>query len=274
MKAQNRALICIGDRSLDIESLQFTRKLIQAYDFQPVLFHAIPQGRSTQECDRLLQEANEILKFIEPEIFCVAGEPKKEIEREIKRKAYSLVVVGTTKRDPTLTPSPLSQYLANRISTSVLLVRNPPGEIQQILICTAGRPESENAIDWGLHLAEKTNTKATILHVVSSPPTMYAGLEEVEEDLSEVLARDVPLTKHLKAAASKAEAVGVDAKLELRRGLVIEEILRSTEVEAHDLVFLGAPLSGAIIQQILLGRVAPKILASTYRSTLIVRGPL
>jgi nucleotide-binding universal stress UspA family protein len=274
MEEKRRALICIGDRPRNIQSLEFTRKVIQAYDYLPVLFHALAQGSPTQKAEQLLTSANEVLKFENAEFLSVAGVPRKEIERELKRREYRLVVLGTSERDPALTPSPLCQYLANRLRTSVLLIRNPPDEICQILICTAGHRESENAIDWGLHLAEKTNNKVTILHVVSSPPTMYTGLNEVEEKLTEVLARDVPLTQHLKAVASKAEEIGVDAKLELRRGLVIEEIIRSAEIEAHDLVVLGAPPHQAILKQILLGRVGPKVLASTYRSTLIVRGPM
>jgi len=274
MQDNKRALICVGDRYRDEKSLHFTRTVIHAYNYHPVLFHALSPGSSTQKGDQLLASANELLKFEDVEFLCVAGNAKREIEREIKRREYQLIIVGTSERDPNLTPSPLSQHLSNRVRTSVLLIRNPPDEICQILICTGGHPESENAIDWGLHLAEKTNTKATILHVVSSPPAMYTGLGEVEENLTEVLERDIPLTQHLKAAASKAEQVGVNATLELRHGLVIEEIIRSAEVEAHDLVILGAPPPRAFLEQIMLGRVAPKVLASTYRSTLIVRGPL
>jgi nucleotide-binding universal stress UspA family protein len=274
MQENKRVLICVGDRPPDDRSLHFTRDVVQAFALNPVLFHALSPGVSTQEGDQLLSSANDILKLEKAEFLCVAGDAKGEIERELKRRDYQLVIVGTSKRDPTLPPSPLSQHLANHVKTNVLLIHNPPDEICQILICTGGRPESENAIDWGLHLAEKTNNKATILHVVSSPPTMYTGLEEVEENLSEVLARDVPLSQHLKAAANRAEEVGVEATLELRHGLVIEEIIRSAEVEAHDLVILGAPLPRAFLEQILLGRVAPKILASTLRSTLIVRSPL
>jgi nucleotide-binding universal stress UspA family protein len=274
MEEQKRALICIGDRPRDVQSLQFTRMIVEAFGYNAVLFHALSPGSTTQKADQLFESANEILEFENAEFFCVAGDAKKEILRETKNREYQLVIVGTSERDPQLTPSPLSQYLANQVKTSVLLIRNPPEEICQILICTGGRPESEIAIDCGLHLARKTNNEVTILHVVSSPPTMYTGLEEVEEELSEVLARDVPLTKHLKTSAIKAEQAGVKATLELRRGLVIEEILRSIEVKEHDLVILGAPLSRAILDQIMLGRVAPKILASTYRSTLIVRGTL
>jgi nucleotide-binding universal stress UspA family protein len=274
METKRRALVCIGDRARDDKALIFTRKILQSYDLHPILFHTVPRGSSTQEGHRLLNAAQEIIALETIQLRCVEGNVRREIARELQQREYHLVIVGTSHRGPDARPSPLSQHLANRVRTSILLIRNPPEEICQILICTGGHPESENAIEWGIHLAKATNDQVTILHVVSSPPTMYTGLEEIEEDLSEVLARDVPLTHHLKAAASMAEEAGVQAKLELRHGLVTEEILRSAEVNAHDLIVIGAPKTHALFNRILLGIIAPKLLASTLRSTLIVRSKL
>jgi nucleotide-binding universal stress UspA family protein len=274
MKDRKRALICIGDRPRDVKALLFTKKLIQAFDLHPVLFHVVPTGSTTQEGERLLLSAHEIVALEDAELRCVEGAARREIAKELKLHDYHLVVVCTSKRDPDSRPSPLSQHLANSVHTSVLLIRNPPEDICQILICTGGHPESINAIEWGIHLAQKTNDQATILHVVSSPPAMYIGLDEIEEDLSEVLARDVPLSHHLKYAAQLAEEAGVRAKLELRHGIVIEEILRSAEINSHDLVVIGSPKPRSLPNQILLGRIAPKLLASTLRSTLIVRRKL
>jgi nucleotide-binding universal stress UspA family protein len=274
MEAIKKALVCIGDRPRDERALLFTRKILQAFNFQPTLFHVTSVGSCMQEGNQLLQAAQEIIALETAEIRCVEGNIRKEITKELRQQAYHLIIVGTSKRNPNLRPSPLSQHLANRARTSVLLIRNPPEEICQILICTGGHPESVNAVEWGVHLAKTTNDQITILHIVSSPPTMYTGLDEIEEDLSEVLARDVPLTYHLKSAASMAEEAGVQAKLELRHGLVIEEILRSAEVNAHDLVVIGAPKPRALFNRILLGYIAPKLLASTLRSTLIVRTKL
>ncbi|OGO18050.1 MAG: hypothetical protein A2Z14_02635 [Chloroflexi bacterium RBG_16_48_8] len=274
MKDRKQALICIGDRPRDEKALVFTQKIVQAYDLHPTFLHILPHGSSLQEGEGLLQSARESISLENAEIRCVEGLTRKEIANELKRQDYHLVIVGTSARVPGSHPSPLSRHLANSVHTSVLLIRNPPEEICNVLICTGGHPESANAIEWGIHLAKKTNDQATILHVVSSPPAMYNGLEEIDEDLSEVLARDVPLSHHLKYAARLAKEAGVQAKLELRHGLVIEEILRSTEVDSYDLVVLGAPKPRSISNQILLGRIAPKLLASTLRSTLIVRRKL
>jgi nucleotide-binding universal stress UspA family protein len=266
-----RALICIGDRPRDEKALLFTRRLLQAYDMHPVLLHVVPRGSSIQEGERLLHSAQEIIALETAELQCLEGVTRKEITNELKRQDYDLVVVGTSLRHPEARPSPLSQHLANSVQTSVLTIRNPPEELCQILICTGGHPESANAIEWGIHLAEKTNDQVTILHVVSSPPAMYSGLDEIDEDLSEVLARDVPLSHHLKEAARLAKEAGVQAKLELRHGLVIEEILRSAEISSCELVIIGAPKPRQLSNRIFLGRIAPKLLASTVRTTLIVR---
>jgi nucleotide-binding universal stress UspA family protein len=150
-------------------------------------------------------------------------------------------------------------------------MRNPPPTINEILICTGGHSDSNAVVKWGIELAKATQEKVTILHVLSSAPTMYTGLDAVEENLSQVLSRDNPLAHHLKDAAAAAEAAGVKADIELRHGLVTEEILRAYEMRPHHLIVLGAPKSGSIFNRILFGRIAPSLLASTHRSTLIIR---
>jgi nucleotide-binding universal stress UspA family protein len=274
MEAIKRALVCIGDRPRDENALRFTRKILQAFTLRPILFHVTSRGACMQEGNQLLQAAQEIIAIDTADLRCVEGNVRRAIAKELRQQEYHLVIVGTSLRDPDERPSPLCRHLANTVNTNVLLIRNPPEEICQILICTGGHDESDNAIEWGIHLAKETNDQATILHVVSSPPAMYTGLDEIEEDLSEVLARDVPLSHHLKKAAQLAEKHGVQAKLELRHGLVIEEILRSAEINSHDLIVIGAPKHRSLSKQILLGRIAPKLLASTIRSTLIVRREL
>jgi nucleotide-binding universal stress UspA family protein len=100
---------------------------------------------------------------------------------------------------------------------------------------------------------------------------MYTGLNALEEGVEEVLSRETPLAQHLKEAAQRAEESGVNAKIELRHGMVAEEILRACEMEAYDLVVIGSPDPRALLSRLTLGRVAPQLLASTPISILIVR---
>jgi nucleotide-binding universal stress UspA family protein len=194
-----------------------------------------------------------------------------EILQELKRRPYQLLVMETSVSPVDQPASQLSHRLANRAEVSVLLVRNPPESIENILICTSGRPESTPAVSFGIKLAQAIKANATILYVASSTPSMYTGLPALEESLEQVLARESPLSDHLKEAASIAEAAGVETKLELRHGVVVEEIVRACEMKPNDLVVIGAPKPGALIELVLLGRVAPQLITSCKCSTLIVR---
>jgi nucleotide-binding universal stress UspA family protein len=271
---RKNALICIGDRPRDEKALAFTRTVLQALDLRPVLLHVHPPRSSSKEGRQRLFAAQEALGMEAAESFSIEGDVRTEIAKELNFREYQLIVIGTSLREPDVRPSPLSQYLANRVKTSALLIRNPPTNLRRILICTAGQKISFLAVSWGIQLAKGGDTCVTILHVVSGPPSMYTGLTALEENLSEVLSRDIPLAHHLKATATMAEEAGVQATLELRHGLVAEEILRSSEINGHELVVLGAPKPHAIFNRIVLGGIAPEFLASTTRSTLIVRNKL
>lgn len=100
---------------------------------------------------------------------------------------------------------------------------------------------------------------------------MYTGLPALEGSLEEIMSRDLPLSQHLKQAATLAEEAQVKARVELRRGIVAEEIVRACEVEPIDLIVIGAPRRWALINRLLLGRVGPQLIASMHCSILIVR---
>ncbi|NIS78991.1 MAG: universal stress protein [Anaerolineales bacterium] len=272
-KPQNNsyALICIGDRPLDHQALSFAESISRALMLDPVLLHVSPPEADPQHAEQLLAAACEALEWETVECRTAEGSAKIEILRELDSRPYQLLILGTSERESHLPVSPLSRDLAVRANTSVLLVRNPPEKIRQFLICTGGHTASFAPITWGIRLAQATDAHVTFLHVVSSAPAMYTGLPALDEGLSEVLARDHPLAHHLKKIANMAEAASVEANLEFRHGMVIEEILRSCEVETHDLVVIGAPQSRARIDTLLLGRIAPKLLASSNLSTVIVR---
>jgi len=265
------ALVCVGRGEIDQNALSFTKDFLTAMKLQPVVFHVLPPGSPHEESDALLDEICKNIGIESAECRYVEGKVKDEIQRELDRQNYRLIVLGTTERDPGLPPSRLSQDIANSVNVSALLMRNPPPEINEILICTGGHSTSSVAVNWGIDLAKATQGSVTILHVVSSAPTMYTGLEEFEEDLSQVLSRDIPLAHHLKDTASLAEESGIDATIELRHGMVTEEILRACEMRPHHLVVIGAPKPGSIFNRIFFGRIAPKLLASTHLSTLIIR---
>ncbi len=265
------SLIGIGREPRDPNHMRYAEAVSIAMGLRPVLLHVSSPGEPPEEGKKLLASARAMLTSEDVEILHVEGNVVDEILQELKRRPYRLLVMETSISDPDQPASQLSQRLANRVGVSVLLIRNPSERIKEILICTGGHPESTPAVSLGINLAQAFEANATILYVASSTPSMYTGLPAIDEGLEQVLTRESPLSNHLKEAASIAEAAGVETKLELRHGVVAEEIVRACEIKPNDLVVIGAPKPGALIERLFLGRVAPQLITSSKCSTLIVR---
>lgn len=265
------SLIGIGRQTHDPNLMQYALTITKAMGLRPVLFHVSSTDEPSEEGERLLANARAMLPSEDVEVLQAEGTVEDEIVKELNRRPYQLLVIETSISDSDQPNFRLSKRLANRVDISVLLVRNPPERIDEILICTGGHPESTYAVSLGIKLAQAIKANATILHVASSTPSMYTGLPAIEEGLEQVLTRESPLSDHLKEAASIAEAAGVETKLELRHGVVAEEIVRACEIKPNDLVVIGAPKPGALIERLLLGRVAPQLITTSECSTLIVR---
>lgn len=74
--------------------------------------------------------------------------------------------------------------------------------------------------------------------------------------------------------AALTESYGVDARLELRHGVVIEEILRACEMNPCDLVVVGAKKRRSVLNRLALGRVSPPLITRSDRPIMIARQPV
>jgi nucleotide-binding universal stress UspA family protein len=270
-EAKPLALFGIGNRPLDENTLAYSKMITSILGLHPVLVHVAKKETSRAEAEAILNDTKDQYPEDDADHLILMGSPKTEILRELERKNYKLLIVGSSFREVDQPIPSLSRELALRSKTSVLIARNPPQRFHQILICTGAHTISLDSIAWGIQLAQSAHVKATILHVASGAPAMYTGLSALEEGLSEVLERDHALAQHLRQSASMAEEAGVEARIEFRHGMVLEEILRSCEMDVYDLVVIGAPLPLIRIEQLLMGRVAPKLLASCRFPIVIVR---
>lgn len=265
-----QALICVGEKDPDPAAIYMAEEVSKALGLEPVLLHVQRTGGHPQESAQLLEATQNSLSSEPERVIQVEGKFETQVLEELESEQFRLVVLGTSShRDEALTDR--AQHVAMHAADSVLLTHNASPEVNHILLCTGGHSESYRAVDWGLQLAESLSADLTILHVVTTTPSMYTGLGALEEGVEEVLSRETPLAQHLKEAAQRAEESGVNAKIELRHGMVAEEILRACEMEEYDLVVIGSPDPRALLNRLTLGRVAPQLLASTPISILIVR---
>jgi nucleotide-binding universal stress UspA family protein len=265
------ALIAVGGLSLDQGAMRLVASVVSALEMEPVLLHVIKPGGEAETGEQYLEKARDMLGIPSAETLLKEGTVAGEIQAELDRRNYRLLVLETGGVSPGHPSTQLSQKLANRVSLSVLLVRPPAGEIKRMLICTSGSPISDGLIRWGLKLAKVTSAQPTVLHVASAAPEMYAGLPMLTEDLSNLLSRDTPLSSHLKEVAVLAESLGVDAQLELRHGLVAEEITRACDMQDYDFIVIGAAKSPKLVDGWLIDKVTPLVLPSITCSILVVR---
>jgi nucleotide-binding universal stress UspA family protein len=242
-----------------------------ANHLRPILFHVVEEGRDISRGEQIVSGALHAFKHQSPEALVVGGEIEPEIHGELKRRNYKLLVLGTTKRPPDQSPSPLLRRLLLKARTNVAYIKSPDGLLDNLLLCTAGHPTSVQIVDSGLQTAMMIGAEATILHVTSHPPHMYTGLNRIDQDLKELLARDTPIAHHLREMAFLADQLGVDARIELRHGTVVEEIVRATEMGRYDLVVMGTAAVRGPVDRLLLGDILPQVLASVPTSLLVVR---
>ncbi|HEY70517.1 MAG TPA: universal stress protein [Anaerolineae bacterium] len=265
------ALIGIGGKPLDKASMGFIAFMLPTLGLQPVLLHVIQSEKQAAEATRILESAVKMLGIPTADNIQRTGDIAVEIKKELLSRDYGLMVLGAHGISPGQPPSSFNQKLAMSVPHSVLLVRPPAEALKRILICTSGGPTSDRLVEWGLQIASVAATPITLMHVASSTPGMFTGLPSFTEDLSDLLSRDTPLSNHLKSIAAMAEEAGVEAQLELRHGMVAEEIVRACEMQIYDLIVLGAAKSPASVDAWLRDEVTPQVLSSLSCSILIVR---
>ncbi len=266
-----RAILCMSAKPPDPDAIHFAESIVRAFNMQLILLHTHRDTAELSEGQPSLDAIQGLLKTPPDELKVMRGDLETVLKEELDPEAHELVILGTSSESFDRRTSIVSQRLANRIGDSVLIIQHPPKTIQRILVCTGGHPASNLVIDRGLQLGRAMGVEVTMLHVVAGMPSMYTGLPSVEEGLEEILSRDTPLAQHLRAAAKRANDMGVNAKLELRHGVVVEEILRACEMVDYDLVLIGSPEPRRVFDIVALGRIGPQLLKSSKIPLLIAR---
>jgi len=110
-----------------------------------------------------------------------------------------------------------------------------------------------------------------VLHVVDAMPSMYAGLEKMEETLAELLQSATERSKELTWAAQVIKSECEISELKLRRGIVADEILRESLEGDHDLIVVGSPMAAGGLVRALLGNVTREIVSRAQCPVLVVR---
>ena len=268
-----KILLALSEESTSDTTLRFACTIAQAANAELVCLQVAPDRGGESPPEANFTGVRQTLTDLACECKTIAGAPGKTILQEAREGGYDLVVLGaptkTTLADQLLGSVP--QMVLAKAPSSVLVVRGQGSEVRRILICTGGKAFAEPAIETGISLARALKAEVTLLHVTAALPSMYTGLDGMEEQLIEFLQTDTPEARHLRWACERIEEAGVDGELLLRRGAVTDEILREAMMGKHDLMILGAPLPKRPLADYLLGDVTKLLLSRAEIPLMVVR---
>lgn len=184
-----------------------------------------------------------------------------------------IVVVGRLGSADRLTSGLIAHLVAKRTPASVLIARGKPQAVRSILVCTEGARHGAADFERAAWIAKAFNARLTVLHVISQMGLTDKGQEELDEDLRDFLNSDAPEADHLRDLRDRIARMGLKGGVEVRAGLVVEEIIDAVVEGGHDLLVIGAHDIGKAGSH-LYEDFASLILRSSPVSTLVVRDRL
>jgi nucleotide-binding universal stress UspA family protein len=143
---------------------------------------------------------------------------------------------------------------------------------QNIVVATDGSPSSQTAAKTAAELAAQLGARITLIYVFE--PIKYALPEGYVPYTSEQLTE---MTEHfeqmLRSAKTEVTAAGAtQVETRLLQGVAADEICEFAKREGADLIVVGTHGRG-LIERVLLGSVAEKVVRSASVPVLTVRTP-
>jgi len=259
------------DQMISDEVTAFVSKMADRSRSSVTLLALIDHEKHREKIQEQLSKTGKLMKAPQ-EIKMEAGNPVPLILKEIEDGDYDIVVMGIRRRRRVV-PSAyrlLSQKIIKYSPIPVLLVREASHKLEKILICTGGLEISEPVVKLSANIARSAHLKATLLYVAGAVPSMYTGMDEIEERLDEVLETDTPLAKHLRMSAELLAKNNIEAQVEFRHGDVAESIILEAEEGDHDLIVLGTSGSNTFAGM-LLGNVTQQVINRAKCAVLVVK---
>jgi nucleotide-binding universal stress UspA family protein len=189
-----------------------------------------------------------------------------------RKSDADLVVVGRLGSADRLTSGLIAHLLVKRTPASVLVARGKGQAVRKVLVCTEGARHGLVNFERAVEIARAFDADLRVLHVRSQMALTQQRQPDLEEETRTFLAGPSPEAAHLRELEARIASEGLRGGVEVRHGLVVDEILDALHEGGHDLLVLGAHEvkgEGGLLYEDLAGN----ILRSSHVSTLVVRGP-
>ena len=218
---------------------------------------------------RIMEHARDVLALPEGQVRMVgrAGLVEHvlpEVAREVEADA---VVVGRLGAADRVTSGLIAHLIAKRTPCSVLIARGRPESLRSVLVCTEGSRHGSENFRRAARIAKSFGARLTVLHVLSQMSLLATSPGPTTR---EFLATDDPVAAHLRELQQRMREDRIEGDVQVRSGLVVEEVLDALREGKHDLLVIGAHETGED-KGLLYEDIASHILRSSPVSTLVVR---
>jgi nucleotide-binding universal stress UspA family protein len=268
-------LICTIGSKRRRSTLRFAQEVAKALSSEVTLLGVATKKGKAEELGQFLAQAADGLEELglETRVRVEKGNPEDVVMDEMESATYDLIALGALgkKRSHHRFLSSVALRIIEQAKSSVLVVKRSRPSLSRVLICASGTGQGHLPVWAGAAIACGAEAQATVLHVVDALPSMYTGLEQMEETLAELLQSDSERSRELKWAAQVVKAECDISELKLRRGIVADEILREGRIGDYDLIVLGSSRAAGGIVRALMGDLAREIVTRAERPVLVVR---
>lgn len=271
-----RMLVCSVGSKRSRATTRFAASVARAMAADVTLLGLAGKERKAEKLARVLGKLGEELASsgLVVDVQVRVGSAEEKAIEEMERADYDIVAVGALARRRSLKNllDSVAGRIIERTRASVLVVKGNRESLKKVLICASGAEQGHVAIRAGADLACGAGAQATVLHVVDTMPAMYAGLEQMEETLAELLQSDSEMSRELKWAARAVEIECEASELKVRRGIVADEILREGLEGDYDIIVVGSSRAAGGLVRVLMGDLTRELVGRARIPVLVV-GP-
>ena len=204
------------------------------------------------------------------------NEAYRVLTSEIKRTKADIVILGSNEQT---TLNRLLEVwpeytLADRLPTSLLVVRQPSWPIINVLLVLRNKGKEETAVDWTVRFAQPSCADVTVLPLTIPAPAMCDQDPRLSYNIDTLLTSDSKLGKNLRFVAQRLVDSEINSTLRLREELPIWQIRFELLQKDYDLIVIDCEprnrlcrwMLGELVNPLLIRTDIPVLFIKTGRS--------
>lgn len=161
--------------------------------------------------------------------------------------------------------------LMEQITGPLLYVPEMRLPLKKILISAGGLGYEVNAENLALQIATRSRAEVTILHVVPPTDLNYPTANVALEHVNDLQETDTILGRSLRKGMEIAREASLEARLTMRQGHVVEEIVAEVHQGNYDMVCMGSRYGTHALRQLYTPNVTAEVADAVLCPLLTVR---